>query len=481
MWEYGLFHLFVILTSYYLFGVLYGVCFLIVFVLAADKALSAIGYYRLSFGDLSLAYEYPGALNNLAGYFIMEKVDYPTFKNHFYQRAVLRIPKLRSVLVSKLGVYFWKDVGPQAGEGQLVKSSKSIKTEQECLKHCEDIANTKMDYSKPLWKMSLVEDYSATESVVFVSLHHSFTDAGGFLSLISSVNDEGKNVKVDKTFPKVSIIIRLLTLLLGPLYCIYLSIDNGKMSTDNKAEAVNEIKGFNKRETRLYSAKRRVPFDQIRKCYKKLCTDRQRVSFNDYIMGVLSVSLGRWYKLHGVEGAQRLQAFCSVNMRPPPTKFEEISIENDSVGVKFAIPIKTDIMEAINDCRTNFHQFFNPFALLSYKAMGYIVGLVPEWIGRKIIYDILSNVEMVYSNVPFSSNPWYLCNKEVTKIGAFASIYYNWKVFFAAMTYRDELRLTISANAQLKMDPQLLLDNILDFIEDDIRQIETVNGHLKTE
>ncbi|CAI2367753.1 unnamed protein product [Moneuplotes crassus] len=481
MWEYGLFHLFVILTSYYLFGVLYGVCFLIVFVLAADKALSAIGYYRLSFGDLSLAYEYPGALNNLAGYFIMEKVDYPTFKNHFYQRAVLRIPKLRSVLVSKLGVYFWKDVGPQAGEGQLVKSSKSIKTEQECLKHCEDIANTKMDYSKPLWKMSLVEDYSATESVIFVSLHHSFTDAGGFLSLISSVNDEGKNVKVDKTFPKVSIFYRLYIILIGPWYSSYLSFINGRYATDAKASAINNINGKDRKDVRLYSAKRRISFAKVRKCYKKLCTPEQRVSFNDYLMGTLSVAFDKWYKAHGVNGAKQLLTFCSVNTRSPPKTFEDISIQNDSVGVKFLLPMKDNLPEAMDACRSNFYRFFNLPAILSYKSMGYVIGLVPEYLGRKIIEDFIQNIDLVFSNIPFSSEPWYLCNKEVTKVGAFASIYFNWKIFFAAMTYRDELRLTISANAQMKMNPQLLLDYVLDFIEEDIRKIEGDPGHLKEE
>ncbi|CAI2364091.1 unnamed protein product [Moneuplotes crassus] len=198
-------------------------------------------------------------------------------------------------------------------------------------------------------------------------------------------------------------------------------------------------------------------------------------------MGVLSVSLDKWYKVHGVQGAEKVITFGSINTRPPPKKFEEIKIQNESVGIKFRLPIRNNLETAIECCRTNYHSFLSTFAILSYKSMGYLINLLPEYLAIKVIDGIVNDMQMVFSNIPFSSEPWYLCNREVSKLGAFSNVYYNLKVFFVAMTYKEELRLTCSANAQLKMDPQLLLDYALDFIEEDIRKVEEGSGHLKTE
>ena len=84
---------------------------MILFVLITDYVLSLYGYKRLNYGDLSLWYEKPGLYHNLAGYFVMDKIDFAHFSDYMYERAITKLPKLRSRVVNKFGVYLWEDLG----------------------------------------------------------------------------------------------------------------------------------------------------------------------------------------------------------------------------------------------------------------------------------------------------------------------------------------------------------------------------------
>jgi len=45
-----------------------------------DYILDKFGYERFNFGDVSMSHEMPGINHNLGGYFVMERLDFPTFK-----------------------------------------------------------------------------------------------------------------------------------------------------------------------------------------------------------------------------------------------------------------------------------------------------------------------------------------------------------------------------------------------------------------
>jgi len=47
------------------------------------------------------------------------------------------------------------------------------------------------------------------------------------------------------------------------------------------------------------------------------------------------------------------------------------------------------------------------------KCFAYIIPFLPEIMGRGLVKKAFSSIDLVYSNIPFSSEPWYLCNKEV--------------------------------------------------------------------
>mmetsp|Transcript_14153 Transcript_14153/g.12490 ORF Transcript_14153/g.12490 Transcript_14153/m.12490 type:complete len:200 (+) Transcript_14153:758-1357(+) len=199
------------------------------------------------------------------------------------------------------------------------------------------------------------------------------------------------------------------------------------------------------------------------------------------MMGVLSYFLNKWYQHYGIKGAKNLQSFISVNMRGLPEKVEDVNLENDSVGIKFHFPIRGDFKQAIQDTKKSFSSLFTQIVVLSIKKFAVCLPFLPDFIGRMIVVDSLMGIDLVFSNVPFSAEPWYICNKEAKKIGVFSNVYYNWKIFFAACTYRDKLRLSLNANANLKMDPQLLLDYCHELLEEEIEKYGNNDTHLKVE
>jgi NRPS condensation-like uncharacterized protein len=168
-----------------------------------------------------MTYELEGCNHNLAGYFIMDKIDFESFRDTVYEKGVKEVFKMRSVLVQSLGISLWKDVGHEVAKDQLKKFEGDINTEDDCMKAVEDMCNEEMDFSKPLWEFYVKEDFTENESAVLIRMHHAFSDANGFVGLMSCLNDERYKLKTDKKFTELGFFSNILLSIVGPLYTIY--------------------------------------------------------------------------------------------------------------------------------------------------------------------------------------------------------------------------------------------------------------------
>ena len=135
MWKYGLIHFTLLYLSYSSLGFIYGSIALVIAFNVFDKVTSFFGYRRLNYGDLWTIYEKEGTSNNMAGYFVLDKINFKTFKEFIVQKAVSKVPKLRSIKVFKFGFHFWKDMGLEAGSNQIVQISMPFKNEDDLMKY----------------------------------------------------------------------------------------------------------------------------------------------------------------------------------------------------------------------------------------------------------------------------------------------------------------------------------------------------------
>ena len=244
MWRYGVVHVAVIYSVYQFFGFYYGIVALLALIYCIDKLLDKFGYERLVSGDLLLTLEAPNQNHNIGGYFTINKIKFEEFRQGVYKRAILNLRKMSMIQIERFGFKLWKDVDRELSINQILEWKANLKTEVEWLEYLNNILDENMDYSKPLWEFHFVENFSKHLSVIIVRTHHSFTDAIGFASMMSWMNDDQFIHKIDKKFPSLSLIQKLILILITPFYIIYAMIVTAGITSDPNSATINDLNLF---------------------------------------------------------------------------------------------------------------------------------------------------------------------------------------------------------------------------------------------
>ena len=241
IWKYGVGHAAILWTTYHYLGFFYGLIWLTVLVCIIDALLDKLGYQRLIAGDLLLTLEPPNQNHNIGGYFTIKKIKFEEFREQVYSKAILNIRKLSMIQVERFGFKLWKDTSPQLAINQIKVSNVSIQTEEQCLEYLSSLLNENMDYSKPLWEFHFIENYTNEWSLIIVRTHHSFTDANGFASMMSWMNDEQFIHKIDKKFHEINILQKLILIIMTPFYIFYAMIVTAGYSSDPNIALMNSV------------------------------------------------------------------------------------------------------------------------------------------------------------------------------------------------------------------------------------------------
>jgi len=128
-----------------------------------------------------MSFEKEGINHNIGGYFEIEKITLKEFKQHLSERAIQPLKKMSTVRVSHLGFRLWKSVDKELALDQVKKCTEKPSTDPECVEHLNNLMQSNIDIHKPQWEFQVLEDYSEKSSVVFIKMHHTFTDGVGFV------------------------------------------------------------------------------------------------------------------------------------------------------------------------------------------------------------------------------------------------------------------------------------------------------------
>jgi NRPS condensation-like uncharacterized protein len=477
MWEYGLLHILILGGTFTYLPPLYAVIVLSCIPFIISFALQLFGLHPYNYADAGMAYESCWNNNNLGGYFIIAPISFEEFQDLIFKKAILPIPKMRCVASSFLGVKCWREIKDlQSVKEQISIVEEEVQEEKGWVNFLEEMVNQQMDHAKPLWEMRLLEKFinqdGEIKSVVFVRMHHSFIDGMGFVSLMDVINDQKYRLKVDKKFPQLGWASKVFFFISGLFYFPYLAAVFGGYKTDPSAGRINELAWKDTNNWRFYISET-IPFGDVKKWYKAY---GEKVTFNDYMLGVMSVSFDKWYKSSGVVDAKLLCIGVSVNTRGLPKSIDDFKLENDSIALKFPLPLISDFEKALKITSKSFKKHFTQFKILSLKYFMKTYCCLPVFLQKKLIVEISSNIDLVYSNVPLSSEPWCILGKKVSKIGVFPHTQHKWKIFYVVTTYWNEMRISISANENLKLDPQKLLELGVATIKRDIAQRSRKNN-----
>jgi len=135
MWKYGPIQLLTPLLSFYYFGFIYGILFLIVLVQVAHFVLDKVGYEICRFNDAANLIQEQGTVSNIVGYLKLDKLDMSTFKKQVYSKELFSSRRISQVVVNKYGFYLWKDADVELAKSQVKRCTKNIKDDEAILKH----------------------------------------------------------------------------------------------------------------------------------------------------------------------------------------------------------------------------------------------------------------------------------------------------------------------------------------------------------
>lgn len=210
-------------------------------------------------------------------------------------------------------------------------------------------------------------------------------------------------------------------------------------------------------------------FEDLRKCYKQF----DKVTFNNYVMGVLGKSIHEWYAKNGVAKPGPLVMSCPVNMKPFPDSIEKVNLNNGTSAITIHLPVVGDLKEAIYTAKERFAKHFNLPTLMAALELQRFFSYVPPGIGRTIYNFCTKDIDLVMTNVKGTVEPLYLCNKKIHSITPFLGLFSNIGLIVVCNSYNEKVSFTISADRHIQMDPTQLRDFIVRNLDDKILELKT--------
>ena len=174
MWDNGINLLLIVLFFIYQFGFIWGIPYLICFVLLFDIVAPKFGYERITNVNLAITYISESHNINISLYMEIDKIDFESFEKKVYQRTISAIKRMRQVPINFFGFYLWKEVDIELAREQIKKDDQQFDSEASFLEYFQHIANQKMHRTRPLFEFRLIENYTEDTSMIIFICDHAF-------------------------------------------------------------------------------------------------------------------------------------------------------------------------------------------------------------------------------------------------------------------------------------------------------------------
>ena len=87
--------------------------------------------------------------------------------------------------------------------------------------------------------------------------------------------------------------------------------------------------------------------NDIKRCYKRF----DKTTMNNFMMGLVSKSIYKWYQLNSVEEPKEVGTVVPVVMKPFSSNIDNIKMENCSSACNFKLLKKSNVQPKYNLCR----------------------------------------------------------------------------------------------------------------------------------
>jgi len=220
-------------------------------------------------------------------------------------------------------------------------------------------------------------------------------------------------------------------------------------------DRINTPTGANSGKSKFYMSKY-YKFEDLRVCYKRFPT----ITFNKYMMGIVSKSIHQWYKNNGASNIDDILCIIPVVMKPLAAEAKDIIMDNCTAGVTFKFPLRSNLKDAISLTSSRFDSYFNMYFLMHVIFILKTFMIVPSFIGRFLYHTICGKLDLTLTNLSGYREQIYLCDRKLKSLYGFLGVYCKSNLTMVVSSFNYKVSIQIAADANLQMDPQKLMDLI---------------------
>lgn len=316
------------------------------------------------------------------------------------------------------------------------------------------------------WRIFLIEDYSATESVFVFKCNHCLADVTAQMLMLFNMQDDVNMKDMPNITSNISLCAQIIMWLILPLnifWCSFLTV----------VCLPKELNGFKTPEIQQKLTKKKNAVISVDISQRVLHRKAKQMggSINDFFMTILSISLKKYLERHaGDTQTDTIQLAVPFSLRPKPRNPMDFSFDN-----QFAVlPLRLRLVDSFNEGFKMLHDDMNkvkhsmtPFAMVH---MHRVIMNFPSLIRTWILNDFSKRMTFTLSFVHGPSSPLTIAGSKSISQAFLACAMCTMSGGISVFSHCKNLKIGITADEAAMKHPQELMDILY-------QELDQVCGH----
>lgn len=372
--------------------------------------------------------------------------------------AVKRFRRLRQRIVlptQKFRRPYWDDLPNFRAEDNMDRTVLPLPMDEKAVERLvNEKMNTALDFTLPLWKLTLVDNHPEG-SIVIVRLHHCIADGISLMRVLSTMTHPSTEVS--------SVQMQIDS----PLQAQQKDIPNsGQGILSRKPNVIDMVTAIFRILFRSADPPTilKGPLGQVKKIawseplsvteIKKIALYKQ-ATINDVVMAVSTGAIRRYIELHNDHRKRNIRAFIMVNLRGLRSDDE---LGNNFGLVFLDLPLdRQQPLERLEGVKQGMDTLK---ASAEYAATYFILnilGMLPGWIEHLATKFLDTKGTIVSTNVPGSRRKLIMADAPIQSMIAWVPQSGRIGVGLSFVSYNNQLLVGLNADAGLIPDPDIFL------------------------
>ena len=194
------------------------------------------------------------------------------------------------------------------------------------------------------------------------------------------------------------------------------------------------------------------------------------MTFNDFMLGILGKSLNQFYKENGIHDATKIGALSLINLRPLPTSYDNIILDNSFVSTLIELPLQNDISTIHKTIKPWLKKFSAQEFIYTSRNLISMIAYFPKKMISAFLDEASGQADVSLSNIAFSDVPWTINGKEIKNVTMNHAVAFGFTLQVMTYTYNGKVRFGLNCKKDMKMDSSRLMNIIYANIDDEIKK-----------